>query len=315
MRAGWFAVVVACGSENDVIGPPVFDVVPTPVPEADVVRVEVWNQVANSVVDALFVVDDSASMEDEAAALVANFDSFLGWFEQSDFDWHVGVISTNMEVAAHKGKLIEARGLRWLDASTPDALGVFGEMVPLFDGVDHEESGRQAVFTALEIQGEDHNAGFLRPEGSLHVIVASDEDDHSPTPELGEFIDWFATFRPANRRSFSAVTVLTPCSDATEVGQDYIDVSTAVGGVLRSICEPDWVPVLDAVGSAAASPASEFFLAELPVDGSLDVVVTDVFGVELPLTFAYVGPRNSIVFDTAPPLGATVRAVYVVSAS
>jgi hypothetical protein len=304
-------LAAACGTENDVVGPPPIEFVPSPAEDAPVVRSEVWHQAVTPVVDVLFVVDDSASMVEEATALAANVDVFLDWFVSSALDWHVGVISTNMESVSARGKLVEARGLRWIDPTTPDPAGVFAEMVPFSAGVDHVESGRQAIYTAVEVQGEDHNSGFLRPEGSLHVVVASDEDDHSPTPELGEFIDWFSTLRPATKRSFSAVTVLAPCGDAVEVGQGYIDVSEAVGGVLRSICEPDWAPVLDAVGGVSAAPIAEFFLSEIPVSETLVVGVT-LSEEPIDLAWAYEQTRNSVRFDVPPPLGAVVSATYTV---
>ncbi len=307
---------LACVIENDVVGPDPISVVPTPVPPTAVIRTEVFRQVAKPTVDVLWVVDDSESMEDESTRLADNFHVFLDWFLVSELDWHVGVISTNMEVADQKGKLAEADGYRWIDEHTENPEFVFGAMLPLYDGIDHDESGRQAVYTAVAVQDADYNSGFLREDSALHVVVISDENDHSIAPPKDEFIAWFSGLREGDNthRSFSAVTVLEPCDDSYEVGQDYIDVTAAVGGVLRSICEPDWAPVLDAMGAQTTTLSTEFFLAEIPIDGTITVTVVEEDGDVVPQPeWTYDRPRNSVQFPTyVPPEQSVVTLTYTV---
>src|SRR5687768_11631596 len=89
-----FSAFVGCDSENDLGGDyPEYGLSqPRPVPTPW--REDHITQVTTPVVDALFVVDNSCSMDVEQANLAANFPPFLGWFVDSGLDFHIGVTST-----------------------------------------------------------------------------------------------------------------------------------------------------------------------------------------------------------------------------
>ena len=83
-------------------------------------QTDVIVQVSIPVVDVLFVIDDSCSMEDEQGALTANFPRFMDYFVGSGLDYHVGVVSTDLD-SALGGKLrIGSDGSSYIDTSSLD---------------------------------------------------------------------------------------------------------------------------------------------------------------------------------------------------
>ncbi len=312
----WSLLALAACSEFNIIPPPDFDIVPHELIPPSVVRSETFTQTTAPKVDVLFVVDNSSSMTEEATKLSVNFPKFLDYFLYSGLDWHVGVVSTNMEAPGHSGQLLAANGYSFIDTETVEPDAVFAAMVPYYPGVSHSESGRAAVYAALEVLVDGVNVGFLRDEAPLHIVIISDENDHSVSPPKDEFIDWLDDLRPdPATRSFSAITGLEICANSSEVGQEYIDVSNVIGGVLWSICTDDWAPVMDELGENASTLSTEFFLAEIPVIETIEVILTEPGS--LPSSMAegddwtYNEVRNSITFASLVPSPlATVEILY-----
>ena len=284
-------------------------------------------------VDVLSIVDNSLSMEDEQAALAANFEPFIGYLVDSDADWHVGVISTDMEDPSHRGKLREASGGRWIDRHTPAPEAVFAAMANVGLDGSFDEMGRRAAHRALTnplLQG--YNAGFYRPEASLHLVVNSDEDDSSGNqPRLQEFIQFLRTLKsePSSVTFSSIVGPVGGCATA-DAGTAYLAVTAAIGGLSTNICTADWAGTMEALGLQAAGLTVEFFLSETPIAESLEVEVIDgdhhYWGVNTAFDdpadfpeyfgFHWVEARNSIVLeDFVPEPGAQVHISYELAAA
>ncbi|WP_410959631.1 hypothetical protein, partial [Salmonella sp. SAL4432] len=69
-------------------------------PLADPWVVDESVQVATPETDVLFVLDNSSSMDAERDEVLRNMPLFMSWFVDSGLDWHVGVVSTDVE---HEG--------------------------------------------------------------------------------------------------------------------------------------------------------------------------------------------------------------------
>ena len=76
------ALSTACKSERDLF---------------DQVNTDAFAQAPSNEVDILWVIDDSASMAEEQATLVAGFASFADQLEASATEFHLGVISTSFD--------------------------------------------------------------------------------------------------------------------------------------------------------------------------------------------------------------------------
>ncbi len=197
-------------------------------------------------VDMLFVVDNSCSMADEQDDLNNAFPTLLDSLLDLGLDFHIGVISTDMDDPNHSGILREEGGDTWIDASDPDPELTFSNMADLGTSGSAIEKGRDAVFAALETLAFTDNIGFRRFDSQLAVVVLSDEDDSS-TGSVADFSNWLSgeVNRPSDLTFSSIVGPNLGCATASD-GQGYYDVTTAVGGVFHSICDTNYdAPMAD----------------------------------------------------------------------
>jgi hypothetical protein len=276
------------------------------------------------IVDMLFVVDNSCSMLQEQAVLAANFPALLEWFLGSGLDYHIGVVSTDINDPLHAGRLRSVSEQRWIQEDTESPEAVFDEMVSMGTTGHWSESGRAAAFYAIEPPlVNDENLGFVRDDAALHTIVVSDENDESGDSPVSrpEWITYLQTSRwSAQMVSFSSIVgPLAGCPDIGAPGTEYTSVTAAVGGVTWPICSDDWTEVLDELGFVATGLSREFFLSQLPVPDTIEVHVDDEGTVREFFEGAdweYSPIRNSIQFhEFVPDPLSVVEIEYLVFAS
>jgi hypothetical protein len=292
-----------CSIENQVYpGPPVYPSGgPPPLPITE--RVDRLVQVTQPVMDVLWVIDNSCSMQEEQDALVANFPAFIAFFDGTGLDFHVGVVSTDLEDPDHDGKLREADGARWLDPATADLPGTFAAMASLGTTGSGEEAGLGATWTALELRRSGYNAGFYREQGALHTVVISDERDATEVTLLSaeDFVVWYGGLEAREaERTFSSIVTL----EGPNAGVAYLEATAALGGVVWDITDPDWATVLELLGIQAAGLRREFFLSARPVPETLEVAITPPEGVPTTVPtgeYVYDPVRNSVSFPAFLP--------------
>lgn len=285
-------------------------------------------QTVTPVVDALFVIDNSCSMRDEQDALAANFVSFIAFFDGSGLDYHVGVVSTDLDNPQHQGRLQPAGDALWIDESTADPIAAFGEMAALGTSGSGSERGLGATYLALEIHRDTFNAGFYRDDARIDTVLISDEQDQTEETVISEdeFVDWYSGLkRSVSERTFSSiVTMIGP-----EAGTIYLDVTEEVGGITWDIASNGWDQILERLGLQASGMRREFFLSRLPVVDTISVRVElasgDVLSSFAPATgdppvggdYVYDPRHNSVAFlDYIPdPLSTTIIDYEVRTAS
>jgi hypothetical protein len=141
-------------------------------------QVDTFTQKAAGQVDILWVVDNSWSMGEEQTNLANNFASFMTYIDHSQIDYQIGVVSTDMEDAAHSGRLQGAPKI--ITRATPDPVAAFAANVQVGTTGGGNEMGLLAAHDALtEPLASTDNAAFHRPEASMALIFVSDEDDKS----------------------------------------------------------------------------------------------------------------------------------------
>lgn len=206
--------------------------------------------------DVLLVVDDSCSMTEEQAKLANNFTSFLDPVVATGLDWHVGVITTDMDAPLKSGRLQGSDGYRFLDGAASDRDAVFARMVTRGTGGSADERGLAAAYQALTMPTtalKSANADFLRDDSQVVVMVFSDEDDQSSTTVTrNEFIDFLTALRETSRPQFVPIVGPAPtgCKNAAtdaQPGTAYLAVANALGSAVGSICDADWDPVFTEV--------------------------------------------------------------------
>ncbi len=254
-------------------------------------------------VDVLWVIDTSCSMLDEQEALATNGPNFFEFFLQADVPFHIGATSTNVDeedTEGLDGRLAGDPGVLTLD--TPDLGSAFLERTLL--GIDDHhnwEKGLQASWKALEVLGNSENAGFLRDDANLSIIVVSDEPDFSET-EVGQyenlinwsdFAEWLDVFKGEDREQQTQLSAVVGigadgfddpegCNLNPEAehwgegalrGDGYLEAALATGGSYQSICTDNWATVLSRMGLTSAGLSDTFALDEQPVPSTIDVEV------------------------------------------
>ncbi|MCO4747135.1 MAG: hypothetical protein KC912_20225 [Proteobacteria bacterium] len=282
---------------------------PTEREETD--NVDSVTQPAEFAVDVLWVVDNSCSMDAEQTSLAANFPSFIDAFLAMDgLNYHVGVVSTDMDSNNHSGRLREADGARWLDVNSPTPYTTFNDMALMGTGGSGDEAGRAAAYAAVtDPLRSGYNAGFLRDEAALAVIIISDEDDSSGQYNVSQnnFVTMMQGLKPDPAMvSFSTIVGPDPngCTSA-DAGSQYHNVRNQLGGVNASICDANWAQVLDDLAANAASLRREFFLDDIPDPTTIQVWVIEQNGTRIDLVngtdFTYNAQRNSVQLTSYTP--------------
>jgi hypothetical protein len=310
------------------------------------VRTDQFPRKSQSKVDVLFVVDNSGSMREEQESLGRNFAAFLSHANLVGADYHITVTTTGIE-PAEGGWMVCPGGARGgeggrffpVDGSSPriitpvtPASGSVFERNTLVGDCHWDEKGLDAMHRALSAPlvssvddpstplPNDGNAGFLREDARLSVIVVSDEDDAVgfSTPPPVSFYEAFLLGLKGNDRSkvsFSAVVGprdLSTCPGASNTGSRYIALAEALGGVVENICTPNWAASLELLSEKAFGPNRHFQLTAMPSDASRFGVRVD--GLEVKDGWSYDESTRTLLFKPGaePSPGATVTVTYPV---
>lgn len=307
---GWTVVslsLLGCQEYNLGEPPPNFEGPNPPGLENPVVQDRIV-QVPIPSVDVLWIIDNSGSMLQEQKDLRENFPAFMEYFLGSGLDYHIGVVSTDMDANNESGKLVAAsNGERYITTDSEDPMGMFESMADLGILGSSDERGREAAYTALELEADATNAGFLRDDRSsgIHMTVVTDEPDLSRNSRITkeEFAEWANGLRPSDPLvTFNSICL--PPDVFYYGGDDYVYLSLEVGGIMHDVRVDDWVNVLEALGIQAAGLHREYFLSQLPVEGTVEVKVVTVDGTTIPFdegAWTYSSSRNSITFDEFLP--------------
>jgi hypothetical protein len=224
-------------------------------------------------VDVLFVVDNSASMEEEQASMATHFASFMTYADGLGIDYQIGVTTTDVE--AHEGALLGDPSL-----VTPAEAESFLTNVLVGIGGSDSEKGLAASQLALEGASAAFMGGHLRASANLAIIYVSDDEDHSQM-DAGTF---GSSFLPGLKAGSSASVkahafVARPpgCVEESEnFGTRYIEVAQATGGTITSICDTVFEDAFTDIGLACFGDAASFHL-ERPADpGTVEVLVNGV---------------------------------------
>lgn len=257
--------------------------------------------------DILFVIDNSGSMGEEQANLASNFPKFIEVL--NDFraengealDYRIGITTTSVSASLQQpaiipgfppttvpitgddGRLLQAASCgmkgKWISSTDGDVANTFACAAK----VGTEGSGIEMHFKAVDLAltdrvGDGSNAGFLRDDALLAVVMLSDEDDCSHVQDPISFDPLSTATCPAGQliggaelastldqvkgdRSRWAAAVIAGPAGANKCSSDFGDADpgnrlesfiTVVGknGIMSSICDGDLsAGLLDAVST------------------------------------------------------------------
>ena len=208
-----------------------------------------------------------------------------------------------------------------------DLKEIFQEMVAQGTSGSGIEMGLEAVrlattepLTSAAQDGTGANDGFLRSEANFSVLIVSDEEDSSPLPVyeyLRDFADLKgeAAYRDHTLMNVSAVIGdrapefdgEPSCSSDNGVadwGRRYLEAVEDTQGLVDSICDDDFSPIVNQLGLTLSGLEADFALSRVPVLDTLKVSIYDdadesskVKDLTLDTDYTYVAESNTIHFE------------------
>ena len=178
--------------------------------------------------------------------------------------------------------------------------------------------GAETVPTAIpEVAGDAR----IQVSGNLILVTDEDdggsEDDRPPMPPVMEYVDFFNGLKgDAALFSLSVIAGDIPNGCSSSVadaapGYRYGEIVAATGGTIESICQEDFGPVLQRLGSAISGFEDTFGVAHPPENDTLTVWVDGTI-VTPGTVWNWDVASNSVVFnDGFVPEGcSTIRIEY-----
>ncbi|MCP4918491.1 MAG: hypothetical protein GY913_16425 [Proteobacteria bacterium] len=278
--------------------------------------VDSWTQgEPNSPVDVLWVLDDSATMSEEQAAIAEHAQSFVEVLLEADVAFQIGVTTTDIDAQAGalRGPVIPS--------SDPDVIEHFAEQVDVGTLGSRDEQPLEAIRMATRTPfASDDNADLLRDDTFFAIVVVTDEDDHS-REDIGSYLNHLDTLQRDFAIQALAGGLPEGCNSSAgtaEAAERLLEAVEATGGGFRSICERDYEPVLRAMGLDAVGLTDTFKLAAVPAVDSItvkiegEVILEHVEGLEDD-GWSYSPAQNAIVFhgEDLPPPGAYITCEYL----
>ena len=143
---------------------------------------DAWDFPVQPSSDIIFSVDQSGSMDDNNALLGANFSTFITQLNNYTSDWQVlvanaddgctnsGIITGATNPSVFGEAVMSDEGIEM------ECCGYYGELVPMGD------TERLLTISSRAVENTDSgecNAGFMRDDAMLHIILVSDEPEQS----------------------------------------------------------------------------------------------------------------------------------------
>jgi hypothetical protein len=336
---------------------PVQTPAPAPQPQKGALREQVVQQPDNGKVDILWVVDNSGSMAWAQKELGDKFSSFAQALSTADINFHLGVTTTAMclpngadefcptssNSTSERGKLVPVAGSTspFLTNTSPALESNFRNLALRgTNGSGFEYGLAAAKFAISHSAPGGFNAGFLRTDARLSVIILSDEEDmgikikyYKDNPTRGPNFNYDNSYGPAEKivneltalkgaGNFQVNTITgiknpqnnSPwCIDAQgkaygpwEEGANYIKAAELTGGAVKNICG-NWSTILGDIGQSTVELTTRIQLKAKPFPGTLEVYVNGSLWAS---GYEYDAGSNNVVFKTIPPYGAQVVVRY-----
>ena len=299
-----------------------------------------WSQ-STPKVDLLLVIDNSGSMAEEQQALQLNLNRLWSRIALANADFHIAVTTSGVNPydsgwtqcpggasGGEAGRFfpVDNSRPRILTPQTPDLQNSLYANINV--GLCHwDERLIEPAIDALtaplinesKVPGTplpaDGNAGFLRDDARLSVLVVSDTDDDNDVPSPPSVESMAAQLYAVKKGvkemvSFTAIVPLQNCATVEQFGPRNRQLVAALNGTAYDICDlKNMGDLLDRAIGDLMQPLSSFALTAVPREpGQIEVTINGakVSG------FSYDQKTNRIVFakGSVPPPGSTVGASY-----
>lgn len=262
-----------------------------------------WFQEEIPILDVLWVIDNSGSMNSHQVNLSANIGSFMTAFGTSGADYNMAVITTD----------------NWLFYSivtpySPDPEAEIAHLVVTgIMGAGIEKGIEMAANSLGSAAAAGPGGMFFREGAKLIVIFVSDEPDYS-SGGWASYLSFFDNIKPHG--DFVPYGVIGDPPDgctsypSAEFGAGYWDLIDTYGGSWYSICAGDWgVQLQDLAGEVTGQMYFELEEPD-PMESTISVQVNS----QISADWTYDASLNAVIFNEGhiPVEGQTIDIEYAV---
>lgn len=320
-------VLAGCNGDKDVDTSTPVDDTDTDAPvDTDVepqMVTDIYLQIDRSPVDLLVVVDNSRGMAEWQGLLADAYPSLVQPYLDQGIDFHVGVITTDVKDDMQAGNLRPlSDGSLFITRDTVDPEAAWREAV-LVGEEGAAPAGIQAMLLATDPAKTSGNAGFLRPEARLELLVVSNHDDPTEDLEVQPTVEKFWALKAeAPRVRLSAVVHFPECDcKGDEVpGGKYALLQAALLGDLYDIASPTWTVDVASIPARNDARIFAFGLSGYPDPNTIAVEIQEADGDVVtpdPASWEYVTSTDPVVTavvfaeGTAPDYGSTITVTWM----
>jgi len=284
-------------------------------PEVEIIQygdgdIEQWHSQTHlqeevPVLDVLWVIDDSGSMNRFQTNLSSNIGLFVSTFMATGADYHMSVITTS-----------DATPSPLITSADADPASTLASHVMVGIGGSGIEKGIQFAERALSsVTSVGPGSAFFRNDATLVVIFVSDEADQSDG-NWASYLTFFDNLKPAGNFIPYGVIGDYPagCSisayNSAHFGAGYWDIIDHYGGDWYSICATDWGVQLQNLADAMTAKRSHRLDEPDPIVSTIEVTVNG----QATENWEYDSDTNSVIFaeDHIPTEGQTIVIDYAV---
>lgn len=252
-----------------------------------------WTEPTNSPTDILFALDRTGSMQNDLNILAASFDTFITELSTHTDDWQVMVVTDDDGCSNYSGILTP---------NTPNYQDLFTAGVSNggsnYGGLS-ESLIEMAQVAINNTDAGECNAGFLRDNAMLHVIMVSDEPEQSNLAVSDMVNDIIAKKGNADRVTMSAI-----CDRNVGLGDRYEEAVTMTDGLVFDInnaTSNNWAATTSMELFADESVVhDQYTLDQEPVQGTMVVTVNGT-QVSAESGWHYDTAGQAVIFDANAP--------------
>jgi len=250
-----------------------------------------WQQEEIPVLDVLWVIDNSGSMNQFQTNLSTNISSFMNAFAGTGADYNMAVITTDRYTF---GTI--------LTPMTPNVETELSNLVMTGIMGSGMEKGIEMSFRSLSSASAAGPGGsFFRQDATLVVIYVSDEQDWS-SPGWSNYINFFDNIKPPGQFVPYGVisdvpggcqyTMSNGLQRTLQPGLGYWDLIDHYGGAWYSICAQDWgVQLQDLAGEVTGRRMFELDESD-PIEETIEVTVNG----QVTTDWEYDATLNAVIF-------------------
>lgn len=290
----------------------------------------------NGRVDILFVLDNALSTVEHQQEVANRFGAFTETL--SGLDWQIAMTTTDVSNGVYgvQGSLVPivggAKNQKIIRPTDANPQGLFAKTVVRQETLDCGFSPTNpcaspwvqplnATIRAIDKRNSD-NAGFFRAGADLAVVIISNKDEmrdgksFNPT-KPDDLIAHFQKTWPTGKKLGGFGLVIKPGDGKCMAemrkkwktdpayGTFASELAEKTGGVLASVCDPNYTSALEQLAGGVGQLPKVFELADEPIAGTVQVKLSNPSQ-----TISWVVEGKNVIFEKAPRAGTVIEITY-----